>query len=259
MSPPIRTVLLWVALVGMFTFFYQVFANGRTGGSEAVSWTRFAPTIGLALAAYAVVTFLGLRTRGAYKLSQEGVDLLARGRYTEALEKFESFCARSTRTAVGPYNVGLAQLMLWRLGAAEEAFAQALKRGKRIPFFKTNAPLLLAVCTALAGRTDTAQRWLDQLTLEARDTGLSGLARAVLACRRGDFSGALPLLDAFEVKQLGGFYLALANALRAWCVAEQTGELRHVDRVALFGETGPEVVRGAWPELTDFVLRAPAA
>lgn len=37
-----------------------------------------------------------------------------------------------------------------------------------------------------------------------------------------------------------------------------SGEKRHVDRIALFGETGPEGLRKGWPELIDFVERAPA-
>jgi hypothetical protein len=41
-------------------------------------------------------------------------------------------------------------------------------------------------------------------------------------------------------------------------VEEASGELRHVDAVPLFGETGPEGLRKAWPELIAVVERAPA-
>jgi hypothetical protein len=61
------------------------------------------------------------------------------------------------------------------------------------------------------------------------------------------------------VKQLGGGTGALVNALRAWAIERTTGELRHVDRVLLFGETGPQAVEKVWPELAQFVARAPAA
>ena len=52
--------------------------------------------------------------------------------------------------------------------------------------------------------------------------------------------------------------IILFVAFYQMCIEKLTGELRHVDRIALFGETGPEELRKAWPELIAFVERAPA-
>ena len=90
------------------------------------------------------------------------------------------------------------------------------------------------------------------------DPGRVGLAEAILLIRAGDAMGARAKLGRFEVKHMAGTIGALARTLDALCIERLTGELRHVDRVALFGESGPDELRKAWPELIAFVERAPA-
>ena len=70
--------------------------------------------------------------------------------------------------------------------------------------------------------------------------------------------GARAKLSTFEVKQTSGTIGTFARTLDAFCIERLTGELRHIDRIALFGETGPEGLRKAWPEFIAFVERAPA-
>jgi hypothetical protein len=180
------------------------------------------------------------------------------GRYSQALEKLETARARNPFSPLGPYNVGVALSLLWRLAPADAALAQAEKGGRHNQFVGRNAPLLRALVAAVAGRTGDALALLDRLHPEAGETGTAQLARAVLACRRGVFGEALTLVDRFEVRQLGAVQGALGGALRAWALAEETGEVRHVDRLALFGETSPDALRAVWPELVAFVERAPA-
>ena len=85
------------------------------------------------------------------------------------------------------------------------------------------------------------------------------LTTAVLAVRAGDFAEGRRSLSVYEIRLLGGPTRGLADALSAWCLEQTTGERRHVDRLGLFGEAGPDAIRRFWPELADFLERAPAA
>lgn len=110
-------------------------------------------------------------------------------------------------------------------------------------------PEHLALTHALLGRTGDAQRMLIEVPAGQGDPGLVALAQAILLqrARADDAAGARAKLNSFEAKQLTGSIGALARTLDALCIEKLTGELRHVDRVAQFGETG----------LVAFVERAP--
>jgi hypothetical protein len=155
--------------------------------------------------------------------------------------------------------VGIARLFLWQLDEAMTELDAAVKRPENIALVSRGGPMLLALAAALKGMPTAAKAWLQQVDPRDADLGNTLLAQAVLMCREGSFASARQLLSRHEIKQLGGFYAALANALYAWCVEQTQGELRHVDRIALFGETGPERLKAAWPELAAFVERAPPA
>jgi len=58
-----------------------------------------------------------------------------------------------------------------------------------------------------------------------------------------------------EVRQLGGTERAIADTLAAWCALELRGELRPIDRIALFGEAAPDGLFEVWPELQAFLER----
>jgi hypothetical protein len=90
-------------------------------------------------------------------------------------------------------------------------------------------------------------------------TGLTTLARAVVAARAGKWGETRDFLRRYEVTLLGGPTRALADALSAWAVESTSGERRHVDPVALFGEGSSAGLKNAWPELVAFVDRAPKA
>lgn len=75
--------------------------------------------------------------------------------------------------------------------------------------------------------------------------------------RAGDFRAVLDRVSGFDAKQLPGVLGALGRTLEAWAVELTSGERRHVDRVALYGESGPDELVRAWPELVAFTERAP--
>lgn len=75
------------------------------------------------------------------------------------------------------------------------------------------------------------------------------LTRAVEAIRLGDFAAAETLLASSAVFRFsGGAPRQLADALAAWCALELHGERRYLNRVALFGEGGPDELAQCWPE-----------
>jgi hypothetical protein len=117
-----------------------------------------------------------------------------------------------------------------------------------------------ALTAALLARSDEARTLIAACAAGGlARSGTALLAQAVIAIRGDDFASARSSLAAYEIRLLGGPTRGLADALSAWCLEQTTGERRHVDRLGLFGEAGPDALRRFWPELSDFVERAPAA
>jgi len=217
------------------------------------------PAVNL-LVFFLAFTFFNLRALSANKDSLDGDALLAQGRFLAAVERFEQGTRKAPRSSILPLNRGVALLSLWRVAEAEQAFADAA--AKRFTGF--NLERLLhpqrALAAALLGSLEQAEQWLEAAAAAgAGDSAQGTLARAVLAARRGEWAQVRALLQRYEVKQLGGPPRGLADALSAWAVEQLSGEQRHVDRVALLGEAGTDAIQKLWPELADFVARAPPA
>jgi hypothetical protein len=250
-----KTIVLWVVLIVFFVAFYRAFSNGQ--GGINFSGLGFAPWA-IVAAVFTGVVVWGRRQRRINQLSTDGAELLNRGRCAEALAKFEEFRRRS-RSPIGPYNVGVARLWLWQFDEAARELEAARKGAKQVPAVAAGIPIVLGLVNAMQGDRNAAENAFASIDAKLKDSGQVLLLQGVLACRTGDFTKARQLFARHEIKQLGGFHGALANALNAWCIEQTQGELRHVDRIALFGETGPERLKAAWPELAAFVERAPAA
>ena len=118
----------------------------------------------------------------------------------------------------------------------------------------------LALVSALKGNPADAERRLAEADQRGSGkTGTSTLARAVVAARAGRWAETRELLRRYEVTLLGGPTGALADTLAAWAVEKTSGERRHVDPVALFGEGSSASLQEYWPELVAFVEQAPKA
>ena len=147
---------------------------------------------------------------------------------------------------------------MWQL----ESAATQLELARQLSGENTGAlvallPEHLALTYALLGRSADAQASLAAVPTSRAYPGRLALVTAIILARTGDPAGARSKLASFEAKQLGGVMGALARTVDAFCVELLTAELRHVDRVALFGETGADGLSRAWPELIAFVERAP--
>lgn len=260
-----RTIVLWLVLVAAFFGFYRFFAahppaEPMPETDDATLWrgiaTQFLPLIVL----FTIFVVVMRRSRKKNALANEGVGLMSQGRYAEALEKFEQYRRANPKEAAGAFNAGVAKLSLWKLeSAAEDLKAAEQLGGHKLATLVTLLPEHLALTLALLSDEPGARRSLAALPAGKGDAGRIALAEAILLARSGNSSEARRLLGSFEAKQLGGSVGALARTVDAMCVESLTGELRHVDRIALFGETGPQELRKAWPEIVAFVERAPAS
>lgn len=259
-----KTIILWLVLIVLFVAFYQFFSVPPDPNAAPVpqgprtDWFSiilgWAPFIVLFVG---FILFMNARQR-RFVPNNDGVKLLHQGHYVKALEVFEKFSKDHPKLPLGPFNAGSTRMQLWRLEAALRDFEAAQQLGAaKSKEMVALLPEHLALTHALLGRTADARRMLSEVPAGQADPGRVGVAEAILFLRAGDAARAREKLNIFEVKQLAGTLGALARTLDALCIEQLTGERRHVDRVALFGGTGPEDLRKAWPELIAFVERAP--
>ncbi len=261
MGSVFRLVGLWMVLVVGFVGFYQVFSTPGSGVSHPTE-AAVSPWPSVALQSLPVLVFVVVfpvvffRLRRLTERSLEGVQLLQSGRSLAALEMFTGLQKSAPQNWANLHNVAFAQLTLWRVADAKATVAklEAQKMWRSaIDHLGAVHALILALGADVGGAKALAGRPKSKL-----DAGRYALAQAAIACRDGNFAEAVTELEKYEVKQLGGFLAALAQALKAWSVEKTTGRLLPIDRVLLFGESGPEGMKLAWPEFAEFVARAPA-
>ncbi len=207
-----------------------------------------------------VLIFLNQRRANADSLT--GITLLNQGRFSEAVQAFELGIKRHPRSHVFIFNRGIALASLWRTAEADVAFEKAA--GMRVANLTFNLERMVLPQRALSAALLGKQERSNQLIADAEKLGLTRsahltISKAVNAMRANELDHAKELLAAYEVKLLGGPVRGLADALTAWCAAQRTGQVRPIDKVALFGEAGPDALRKVWPELTAFVESAPDA
>jgi hypothetical protein len=188
--------------------------------------------------------------------SLEAAALMGQGRL-EAASRVLTRRRIARWTGVGFYNLGLIELGLWRANEASLAFEQAWKYGPQKRLRALVAPQL-ALSRALIGDATGAERWLVEYgKLSPHESGQALLARSLVAARAGKPKAASELLERYEMNALSGPIRGLREAMRAWCEEALTGQARFVDRVALFGEAGPERLQALWPEIVAFAQRVP--
>lgn len=254
-----RAIALWAILIILFVAFYQFFsrpAGADHGGrprrsvdSSAII-TQWLPIVVIAGGVFFFVRYQQRRYTPLYEAHR----LAAQGRHEQSLELFEKYRKAYPKDPEAAFRVGSLQLTLWKLAAArlELETAQQLKRKKQIAFLDES----LAITHALLGNVADARRVLTEAAPE-KSEGRFDLVLAILLARDGNWAMARERLGSFEVKQMSGVG-TFARTLDTWCIEQLTGELRHVDRLALFGGQPPDELAKAWPEFMAFVERAPA-
>ncbi|HYO58489.1 hypothetical protein [Archangium sp.] len=252
MRGSLRVIALWVVLIVLFIAFYNFFnPSGPMPG-----WASWFPIIVIGvIVAFSVRS--GKRVQKGMQLNLEGNALMTRGRIAAALEKFEAArpLLKNQGQGVISFNVGLCQLVLWQLDAAERELLDAQAHKQLSTEVRPLLPARLALVAALRGKVGEAeQRLAEARTVEEDDDSVTVLAEGALACRRGDWARARMLLEGPATHVLGGPLRGLRDALLAWSVERTTGERRFVDPVTVFGEASTDKLRESWPELVSFLL-----
>ena len=230
----------------------------EAGENEQVRAGRIAFKILMSGVIVGVVRYLGRRPQRPTGLTWDGVRFLNQGRYVQALELFEQYRRSRPIDPVGSFYAGAARLQLWRLDEARVDLERTKQvGGQASPHLAELLPEFLSILYALLGRAEDARRVMAESPIATRDPGRVALVQAILLAREREWQRARQELARMEVKQLSGSLGALSRTLDAFCVERLTGELRHVDRIALYGEAGADQLRLYWPEFVDFVDRAP--
>jgi tetratricopeptide (TPR) repeat protein len=246
-----NTLIYWVQLLLPFGLFIGLYLLSRPAGEplELPAWLLVIPAF------FAGIHLLGWYQRRRGLPYQQGTELLVRGRTTAALERFEEARARFKQEPVVPYHIGACHLRLWRLEAAEREFSSLESLAQLSSEFKAGLRLDLALVAALQGRGEEARRRLAEArAVDGEDSAGALVILAVVACRGGDCSEALLLLERQETHVLGGLWRGLRDALLAWSLERTTGARRYVELPTLLGEAPVERVQAAWPEFGDFLL-----
>jgi tetratricopeptide (TPR) repeat protein len=195
------------------------------------------------------------RYRKSARLNQEGIQLLSQGHVFAALEKFMAARPLAKSPVVTTFNIGICRLQLWQLDEAERELSKLNDRDDLTHQFRGMLMAPFALVAALDGRLRDALKRLDEAKeLKSDSAGLAVLASAVLACRRGTWAEGKALLERPECLSLEGPLRGLRDALLAWSVERLTGERRPVEPLAIFGESSPDKLQAAWPELVTFIL-----
>ncbi|MFT3843377.1 MAG: hypothetical protein QM723_40720 [Myxococcaceae bacterium] len=240
--------------------------------ATAPSLPRVAVEVALLAVALLVLSGVGAAIWGRSK----GAQLLARG--TEKAIRGELLAARACfaegesvlpRWPSWAVHLGHVDLALWRVPEAladyqrgwarlldEQAKRPAQANRQAFQELKASVPQWLALATALSGDAKASLEWLGKAGDLLANVPAT-LARAVNACRAGDFATAVRELAGFENIARGGYVAVLGMTLQAWALEQTTGEQLGVHRGLLFVECQPADLARVWPELAAFVERAP--
>lgn len=203
-----------------------------------------------------VLTFIVWTVRRAQRGARENnraIALMNEGRFVDAIAAFEAAASLTPRSPLPAYNIGNASLWLWRLDDARTRIDKATRTiaGRPLRIMAVPTLAFIAAVQKDRSRADALEKEVEALNLTRGPLVL--LARAVWLARDEKWREVLEALEFNRIRALGGPARAVADALRAWAMVQTGQPLPLVDRVGVFGETGPEALKHWWPEFTDFL------
>ena len=205
------------------------------------------------IAAFIVATVR--RANAAARENNRAVSLLTEGRYVESIAAFEK-AEQGMRSPLPGYNIGNANLWLWRL---DEAIARIEKSTKTMAGKPLRIMAVPTLAFAAAVKNDRARAVLLEKEVETFALARSPvvlLARAVWLAREARWEEVQATLSMEVTRRLGGTPRSFADALRAWAMVNTGQPLPPIDPVGVFGETGPDALRQWWPEFAGFLTSA---
>jgi hypothetical protein len=181
-----------------------------------------------------------------------------KGRFAEALELWTQSFEKTPWKPTVRFNIASARINLWQLRRAREDLLQSLALAAKAK--QTALPpvahVQLAFLEALEGNVAASREYSAKGQSAATDQ-LPLLTEAVLDLREGRVEKAHRALRQSETRQIQGTLGELVRTLDTYCVFLVSGEVRHVDKVALFHEASPDELLRAWPQFAAFLARAP--
>ena len=261
MNRSVKTIGLWVLLIALFVAFYQLF--GKDPSHVGASSFRVSPWWGLFVVV--VIGFVAFgrfqATRPWRKQYDAAMQAFARGRFAEALDLWSQCYEKTPWKPVVRFNIASARINLWQLKRAREDLLESLTLGAKVkhPTLPTLAHAQLAFLEALEGNVSDSRASTAKVGAPSKEFALNilPLTEALLDLREGRLEQAQRALRSSEMRQISGTLGELVRVLDAYCVFLGSGEVRHVDKVALFQEATPEELLHAWPDLAAFLARAP--
>lgn len=231
----LKTIVLWLALIGLFIGFYS-------GGLTAWWFTTcFIVVIG---AIVALNRFE--RTRPWRKAADAANQAFQRGHFGEAAAGWEQASAAKPKELTYQFNVGSARLMLFHLDAAAKRFEVAKGLAKAASE-RTVVEVHQRVIDALAGREPKPS------TGNTPFVALEALVAALEFLKAGNYAAARERLRTTEARQNNATLGELVRALEAWCAFELGEGRQTVDSVLLFRESSGAELKAAWPRFAEFI------
>jgi len=229
----------------LFLGFFVAFSISKDHQKLAIVFGA-APAIG-----YIVAIIIDAQ-RGARENSR-GLLLLTEGRCVEALAAFESAAVLMPLSAIPRYNVGNANVWLWKLEEARTQIQAATEWMSGAALRSIAVPTLayIAAIQNTRPRADELNKEIETLKIAGNPVVL--LAQAVWFAREEKWGEVMRSIEIERVRVLGGPTRAFADALRAWAMVKTGQPLPPIDRVGVFGETGPDALKKWWPEFTEFL------
>ncbi len=272
-NPGSRAVILWVVLIVMFAASWQAFSRGAPASGAATE----APSPSPDMWRYILNQFLPLlafpllfglfywRFHSFAAANKRAVDLMAAGDAAAAADAFRRL-ARKPLAPIGVarFNLGLALLRLGDVRGALDAFAAAER--SRAKALRPMIAAMIALCDALAGDLDAADRWIAEARRRAAGPGATSrvhlAAEAIVRLRRGDGPGAARLFDQTWAELERSTAADLVRALRVVraFAAEQAGGAAGAQAADLLAGARPFHAReyawivAGWPEMARYLL-----
>ena len=271
-NPASRAVLLWLVLIVMFVVFWQAFSRSSPGAGAATESPQAAPDMWRSIlnqsAPLLVLPLLfGLfywRFHGFAAANKRAVDLMAAGDAAAAADAFRRLARKPLApSGVARFNLGLALLRLGDVRGALDAFAAAER--SRAKALRPMIAALIALCDALIGDLDAADRWITEARQRAASPGSTSrvhlAAEAIVRMRRGDALGAARLFDqtwgelerstAADLMRALRLVRAFAAAQAGGVAAAQAADLLAGARPFRAGEYA--WIGAGWPEMARYL------
>ncbi|HEY0881283.1 MAG TPA: hypothetical protein VGD87_07125 [Archangium sp.] len=221
-----------------------------TGNGQPV-WTSFffviVPSL-LILTWFGVPLVQGVRRRRA---TQETHQLFATGRYLETLTQIKRARRLWPSWEGLTFLQGKTELVLWRVDAARATLHRLMSLG--LGFEPQDERIVFTTALIAAEVAGDAENVRERVAAARYHEAYLVLPNLIRAARERDHALVLELASQEDL--IPREFMPLVRVLAAWSREEAAPQA--IDPIPLLGETGLDQVEKVWPDLADFIRRAP--